>query len=171
MKLMHSSSGVLDVDVQIALSDDEEPPSSHELSLWAQTAYQASSDSLIDTEVTIRLVSEQEIQLLNRDYRQKDKVTNVLAFAFDMPAEFGGDALDEAADPIALLGDIVICHAVVVTEAEQQNKTVTDHYAHMVTHGVLHLCGYDHIDEQDALTMEALETTILATHGIANPYS
>lgn len=171
MKLMHSPSGELEVDVQIALNDDEEPPSSCELSLWAQAAYRASSEALIDTEVTIRLVSKQEIQSLNRDYRQKDKATNVLAFSFDMPSEFDGDGLDDSSAPIALLGDVVICHAVVVAEAEQQNKTVADHYAHMVTHGVLHLCGYDHIQEQDALSMEALETTILATHGIANPYS
>jgi len=72
--------------------------------------------------------------------------------------------------PLTLLGDVVICHSVVVAEAEQQNKKLEDHYAHIVTHGILHLCGYDHLNEQDATVMEALEINILAEHGIANPY-
>ena len=71
----------------------------------------------------------------------------------------------------ALLGDIVICHAVIRKESIEQNKSLEDHYAHMVTHGVLHLCGYDHIDESSAEQMEALEVEILAHSNIENPYT
>lgn len=162
---------LLEVDVQIALNDTtehDEPPSTQDISHWAYSAYSVSAENPTPSETTIRLVSEQEIKSLNNDYRQQDKPTNVLAFPFemsDMP-----ELVSSAEMPLNLLGDVVICHSVVAAEAKQQNKTLNDHYAHIVTHGILHLCGYDHIDEQDATTMEALEITILANHGIANPY-
>jgi len=169
---------LLEVDIQIALNDNassdcEEPPSAYDISHWALTAYSASSEKPVAGEATIRLVTEQEIQSLNNDYRQQDKPTNVLAFPFDMPDLSGLSNSIESSPtemPYTLLGDVVICHSVVAAEAKQQNKTLNDHYAHIVTHGILHLCGYDHIDEQDATTMEALEISILAQHGIANPY-
>ena len=167
---------LLDVDVQIALNEDmsgeqEEPPSADVLSFWAQAAYgaQAAYENVTsvetNAELTIRLVDQAEIRSLNRNYRQKDSATNVLAFPFEMPNE-----IDEQEMPLRLLGDIVICHSVLVAEAKSQDKTLLDHYAHIVTHGVLHLCGYDHIQENDATEMESLEITILAKHSIANPY-
>lgn len=161
----------LQVDVQIALEDNdaEEPPSPELITTWAQRAYQqvcATADHLksSSSEVTIRLVGESEMRSLNHQYRGKDSTTNVLSFPFEN--EFDGIA--EIA--LGLLGDVVICHAVIVNESQQQNKTAQHHYAHMVTHGILHLCGYDHQQTSEANAMEALETLILAQSGIANPY-
>ncbi|NNC98903.1 MAG: rRNA maturation RNase YbeY [Gammaproteobacteria bacterium] len=141
----------------------EEPPSSSLLTDWARAAY--ANVSTDPAEVTIRLVDKSEMRTLNRDYRGRDKATNVLSFPFRMEA---------GADPgldFSLLGDIVICHPVVRAEALTQQKSVADHYAHMVTHGMLHLCGYDHQQESDAQRMEALETRILEFSGIADPYT
>ncbi|MCN4144189.1 MAG: rRNA maturation RNase YbeY [Thiohalomonas sp.] len=116
-------------------------------------------------ELTIRIVNKDEMQSLNKSYRHKDKVTNVLSFPyeyfpFDPPAEV----------QLPLLGDLVICHDIVVEEAHQQNKTVEAHWAHMVVHGVLHLKGYDHIDDDKAQQMEALEIEILKKLTISDPY-
>ena len=157
------------VDTQNALSESEfpaaeQPPTAQQLSEWANSAYACVADK--SSEVTIRLVDESEITQLNRDYRYKDKPTNVLSFPFQ--TEFD-DALTDQAD-FNLLGDIVICHSVIVQEASQQSKSVIDHYAHMVVHGILHLCGYDHHDDVNAEKMEALETQVLAQQQIANPY-
>ncbi|MBT8114506.1 MAG: rRNA maturation RNase YbeY [Arenicella sp.] len=153
----------LDVDVQYAIDDSElnegeEPPGEFELAHWARAAYQSVADAA--SEVTIRLVDEPEITALNRKYRDKDQPTDVLSFAFEV-----GPDID-----VALLGDIVICHSVAVTEARQQQKTLFDHYAHLVTHGMLHLCGYDHELQDQAQKMESLEIELLASQGIANPY-
>ena len=91
--------------------------------------------ALEDTEVTIRIASENESQSLNKEYRGKDKPTNVLSFPFEAPAGLN----------IPLLGDLIICSDVVQQEAIQQNKRLLDHWAHMVIHGCLHLLGFDHI--------------------------
>ncbi|HET8817188.1 MAG TPA: rRNA maturation RNase YbeY, partial [Pseudidiomarina sp.] len=90
--------------------------------------------------------------------------TNVLSFPFadDLPA---GVSL-----PVLLLGDLVICAPVLAREAAAQGKTINAHWAHLVVHGTLHLLGYDHIDDDDADIMEALETTIMATLGFSDPY-
>lgn len=162
----------IEVEIQIALddcdsqeSDCEEPPSPHALCHWATAAYRAvASPSGQSMEVTLRIVAADEMQDLNKQYRGKNKTTNVLSFLFD-------NQFEEIAESLGgLLGDIVICHPVVVAEATQQNKSVQDHYAHMVTHGILHLCGFDHQDDEQALQMEALEANILAKHNIVNPY-
>ena len=137
-----------------------------QLSEWANLAYSQVSDK--PNEVTIRLVDEGEITQLNRDYRGKDKPTNVLSF----PVESDFDFIDQLEGDAGfnLLGDVIICHSVIVKEAKEQSKKVLDHYAHMVVHGILHLCGYDHQDEQEAEKMETLEVRILAVKQIANPY-
>ncbi|WDE10494.1 rRNA maturation RNase YbeY [Thalassomonas haliotis] len=113
-----------------------------------------------DFELTIRVVDSSESRQLNHQYRGKDKATNVLSFPFEVPE---GIALN-------LLGDLVICTDVVRLEASEQNKTLTAHWAHMVTHGCLHLLGYDHINDNEAIEMESLETEILAELGFNNPY-
>lgn len=113
-----------------------------------------------DTEVVIRLVDEAEIAELNSEYRHKSGPTNVLSFPFEAPP---GLQLD-------LLGDIVICAPVITQEAIAQNKLPEHHWAHITIHGLLHLLGYDHIQDQDAEQMEALEIEILKKLSIANPY-
>lgn len=166
-----SDNFTLDVDIQSALehetgsSDTEEPPSPDVLTRWAQLAYahvNQSNNSL--AELTIRLVGNNEMRELNSQYRSQDKTTNVLSFPLENEFPELGDI------DLCLLGDIIICHDVVVIEAIQQSKTVNDHYAHMVVHGVLHLLGYDHHGDQEAEQMEALEVTILTQDNIANPY-
>ncbi|MFC0047732.1 rRNA maturation RNase YbeY [Rheinheimera tilapiae] len=113
-----------------------------------------------DAEVTIRIVDETESQQLNFDYREKDKPTNVLSFPFQCPPGI----------ELPLLGDLVICAQVVAREAQEQQKTLQAHWAHMVVHGSLHLLGFDHINDADAEEMEAEEIQILQELGFANPY-
>ena len=116
-------------------------------------------------EVGLACVDHAESQQLNLNYRQKDKPTNVLSFPADIPADIL-PMLD--ARP---LGDLVICIPVVLQEAEQQQKTSQNHFAHLLVHGILHLLGYDHeLGEEEAEEMEALEIEILAKLGIGNPY-
>jgi len=110
--------------------------------------------------LSIRIVDEEEMQDLNRQFRHKDKPTNVLSFPCELAPEV----------ELNLLGDLVICAPVVAMEAEQQGKSVEAHWAHMVIHGCLHLLGFDHIHENDAIEMEALETAILAHLGFPPPY-
>ena len=108
-----------------------------------------------ETTLTIRIVDEAESQLLNNQYRKKNEPTNVLSFLIsDNP----------------LLGDIILCHSVIKKEALAQKKSIDDHYAHLVIHGYLHLIGFDHTKNDDALTMENKEIAILKKLGIKNPY-
>lgn len=166
-----SKGHVLTVDIQTALSEQEcaesdEPPSAEQLTSWARVAYDAVGNE--PNEVTIRLCDEVEITNLNREFRGKDKPTNVLSFPVELDDDIPAELYEEIG--AGLLGDIVICHCVIAQEAEQQQKTLNDHYAHMVTHGILHLCGYDHQDDVSAEEMESLETLVLAKNNIANPY-
>lgn len=163
------------VDFQNALSEQEnaevdEPPSLEQFVSWARSAYVDVKPIGCERpqEITIRLVDEAEIRDLNNAYRGKDRPTNVLSF----PTEMSDHAESEISQEMDadLLGDILICHAVIVREAAQQAKSVHDHYAHMTVHGLLHLCGHDHQDDLSAEQMEALETRILAQHNIADPY-
>ncbi|MGH8184312.1 MAG: rRNA maturation RNase YbeY [Rhodanobacteraceae bacterium] len=112
-------------------------------------------------ELSIRIVGTREGRVLNHRYRDKDYATNVLSFATELPRGITSP----------LLGDLVICAPVVAHEAREQGKPMHDHYAHLTVHGVLHLLGHDHQNERDAARMEALETRILASLGIADPYS
>ena len=98
---------------------------------------------------------------LNRYYRQRDYATNVLSFPADLPPAL----------KLPLIGDLVICAPVIVSEAQAQGKRLRDHYAHMTVHGVLHLLGHDHQTDEDAERMEALEARILAGLGITDPYA
>jgi probable rRNA maturation factor len=112
------------------------------------------------TEIAIVLVGESAARDLNRRYRGKDQATNVLSFPYE----------PEPHEKSALLGDLVICPAVVAREARAQRKRPRDHYAHLTIHGTLHLLGYDHERERDAQAMEAIERTVLARLGISDPY-
>ncbi len=146
----------IDIDLQLA-SDAELIPSLAEFQRWADHCLKGQLET---TELCIRVVDEPESQQLNLDYRGMDKPTNVLSFPFEAPP---GIALN-------LLGDLVICAPVVALEAQQQHKPLSHHWAHMVIHGILHLRGYDHIEDDDAQTMETLETQLLAGLDIADPY-
>lgn len=137
------------------------------ISSWVQAAlteacavYTEADLALPFTEaaLTIRLCDEAEGRELNHQYRQKDYATNVLTF------EYGIDT-----DGL-ISGDIIICLAVLEKEALEQQKPFLHHAAHLCVHGVLHALGYDHIDEEDAEDMEALEVDILAQLAIPNPY-
>ncbi|MDP6688091.1 MAG: rRNA maturation RNase YbeY [Alphaproteobacteria bacterium] len=114
-------------------------------------------------EVGVTLTDDDEMRRLNRDYRQSDKATNVLSFVGD-----SGDG--PAHGGLLLLGDIVLAHGVVGGEAGAQGKSLHDHYCHLLVHGTLHLLGMDHMDENEAQTMEAREVAILADMSISNPY-
>ena len=118
-----------------------------------------------DSDVAIQLVDAAEGQAMNQQYRGKDYATNVLSFPADLP-----EGLPEDFD-FPQLGDLVICAPVVAREAAEQGKALGDHYAHLTIHGVLHLLGFDHVEEAEAEEMEALERQILASLGIADPYA
>nr|WP_300313564.1 rRNA maturation RNase YbeY [Halomonas sp.] len=147
------------VDRQVATAATDLPDQAS-LERWVNAVLTRHPDQQ-DAELTIRFVDNDESQSLNRDYRGKDKPTNVLSFPFEAP-----EGLE-----LPLLGDLIICHSVVALEATEQDKTLTQHYAHMVIHGTLHLLGYDHIEDDEAEHMEGLEREILAGLGIADPYA
>lgn len=136
-------------------------PSDEKLQLWVNTALETAG-FMKAAEVTLRFTTNEEVQTLNRDFRDKDKPTNVLSFPFEVP-EF-------LQDEEPTLGDIIIAMPVIEDEAKEQQKTVEDHLAHMTIHGTLHLLGFDHIDDEEAEEMESLEIQILAKLGIRNPY-
>ncbi|MBN57048.1 MAG: rRNA maturation RNase YbeY [Thalassolituus sp.] len=150
------------LDVQLAESIEHlgTLPSEEQLSLWASTALQGRTE-FEEPELTIRLTDDEESQALNSEYRGKDKPTNVLSFPFEMPPGI----------PLELLGDLIICVGVVEQEAKEQEKTTEAHWAHMVIHGCLHLLGYDHIKDDEAEEMEALERDLLASLGYPDPYA
>lgn len=149
---------MLELDLQIA-SDAGNLPSEAQFRTWCELALRQRS---ADSELTIRLVDEAEGRELNHTYRQRDYATNVLSFPADVPVGL----LD-----IPLLGDLVICAPVVEREALEQNKPAHAHWAHMVIHGCLHLLGYDHIEDEEAEEMEALERELLAELGLPDPYA
>ncbi|MCC4264978.1 rRNA maturation RNase YbeY [Oceanimonas baumannii] len=145
------------LDLQIACDEAPGLPAEQDIETWLAAALEGERD---ETEVTVRLVDEAESQELNRDYRGKDKPTNVLSFPFEAPPGV----------ELPLLGDLVICRQVVEREAAEQNKPLQAHWAHMVVHGCLHLLGFDHIKDDEADIMEAREIRILARLGMDNPY-
>ena len=132
-------------------------PASTRMSEWASAVM---ADRVEDSELVIRVVGIEESSALNQQYRKKKGPTNVLSFSYEK-----SDTV-----PLETFGDLVICASVVEKEAAEQKKSLDAHWAHMIVHGVLHLLGYDHIEEADALEMEALEQAILGGIGFPNPY-
>jgi len=136
-------------------------PGDDELGEWADAAYCATEPGGGALALTLRLVDEGEARDLNRRYRGRGYATNVLSFPLR-----SGDGIDTG-----LLGDVVICPAVLSREAREQGKAVAAHCAHLVVHGVLHCCGHEHESAAGAARMEALEREILAEFGFADPYT
>ncbi|GAA5130554.1 rRNA maturation RNase YbeY [Thalassotalea piscium] len=147
----------IELDLQIA-STAENLPSEAEFLAWVTCALKQYKKPF---ELTIRIVDVEESQQLNAQYRQQDKPTNVLSFPFEVPEEVD----------LNLIGDLVICAGIVNKEAIEQGKTDKAHWAHMVIHGCLHLLGFDHIDDNDAKEMEALEISLLSQLNINDPYA
>lgn len=148
----------LDLSVQYACNRDG-VPSRVEFRRWLRAAEPGAA------RITVRIVDEDEARELNRDYRGKDYATNVLTFAYgegdDMPLPEG----------LPLMGDLVLCRQVVEREAVEQGKALDAHYAHLSVHGMLHLQGFDHLEDAEADDMEARERQILAGLGYADPYA
>lgn len=118
-------------------------------------------------ELSISLTDDANIQSLNHEYRGKDKPTNVLSFP--QIADWSADS-DDLDGPVLLMGDIVVALETIEREAREQDKSLENHFIHMLIHSFLHLLGYDHEEEEEAEAMEATEIHILAGIGIKNPY-
>lgn len=147
------------VNLQIA-STSKNFPNRFQIQRWVTKALEYRLDT---AELCIRIVDENESQALNSRYRNKHYPTNVLSFPSELPEEI------QLENP--LLGDLIICAPIIEKEAEQQQKTLEAHWAHMIIHGILHLLGYDHIEDKEAEVMETIEITLLQTLGFANPYA
>jgi len=132
-------------------------PDEQQIQLWVDTALEEIER---DTEIVVRIVDESESAELNEQYRHKQGATNILSFPVEIP-----EGID-----LNLLGDLVICAPVLEQEALQQNKILAHHWAHIIMHGVLHLLGYDHLDDQQAEKMESKEIALLQKLNIPNPY-
>lgn len=150
------------VQVEVSISDElseaqaKHVPTPKQFQTWCSAAYGKSESASID----IRIVDNDESQALNRKYRGKDKPTNVLSFPMEIPFDVG----------VNVLGDMAIAVDVVEQEAKEQDKSPQAHWAHMTVHGVLHLLGYDHLEDEEAESMEQLEREILAQLGYSDPY-
>lgn len=136
---------------------------------FARTAYAGWTSEPQTVELAIRLTADEEVHTLNRQYRQKDKPTNVLSFPMIQP-----DLLDTVTqnsdDGEVLLGDIVLAHGVCAAEAAEREISLEDHATHLIVHGCLHLLGYDHQGDAEAEAMEAIERDALAALGLHDPY-
>lgn len=144
------------IEVQVVFSSPGQPDKA-QIQRWVDAALQ---DYNRDTEVVVRIVDVHESAQLNKQYRHKPGPTNILSFPADIPESIG----------LNLLGDLVVCAPVVEREALEQQKHLTHHWAHIIIHGVLHLLGYDHIEDDEAEEMENREINILQTLNISNPY-
>lgn len=147
---MKNASNRLNLSVQYACNR-EGLPLRADFVRWARAALVGGG------EVTIRLVEADEGQSLNNEYRGKDYATNVLSFPYEI-------------EPVTQ-GDLVICPSVVAREALEQGKPLEAHYAHLTVHGMLHLQGWDHEDDDEAQDMEDQEREILAALGYPDPYA
>lgn len=145
------------LDIQSA-STSEDAPDEQSIKRWVGAVIDSNQG---DTELSVRIVDEPEGKLLNETYRGTSGATNVLSFPFE----------NQTPEPLPLIGDIVVCAPIVEREAQQQNKDLNAHWAHMIIHGVLHLLGYDHQNDSEAAVMEGLETEIMQKLGFPPPYA
>jgi len=157
----NSFSMIYPVTLQLFSSKIQNIPSDTKLKYWVSTALHHHFPAT-PVEVHLNVVDEAEIQKLNQTYRHKNKPTNVLAFPSDLPKAI----FDEK----PLLGDIILCASIIEKESKEQNKSLDAHWAHIVIHGTLHLLGYDHVQDDEALIMENFEITLLKSLGFSNPY-
>lgn len=144
-----------EIDIQFVTHKD--CPTETEIQHWAITTLSKLEKNGI---LVIRIVDEAEMISLNHQFRKKNKPTNVLSFSCQLPPSIKGD----------ILGDIVICAPVVAQEAEEQQKPLIAHWAHMIVHGLLHLLGHDHENDEEATLMENEEVAILRELGFSDPY-
>jgi probable rRNA maturation factor len=140
-------------------TDDNDVPTDDQFTQWVMLA---TNDFAVSGDININIVSRDEIQQMNAQFRHKNKPTNVLSFPFEA---FPGIPVAEA-----IIGDIAICASVVKQEAEEQQKPLIAHWAHLCIHGVLHLLGFDHQTDEEALKMETIEINLLKQLGYPNPY-
>lgn len=147
-----------DSDLWNALPEAEAVASAAVRAAFAEAALQA----LPEAELALTLADDERVRALNAEWRGQDKPTNVLTF----PAVEPGETADAA-----MLGDVILAFESVSREAAEQDKSLADHFAHLVVHGVLHLFGHDHLEESEAEAMEAIETRALARIGVADPYA
>ncbi|WP_225629918.1 MULTISPECIES: rRNA maturation RNase YbeY [Cysteiniphilum] len=138
-------------------------PDEDKLNTWAE--YTLKFLNKAQAIISIEVVNSDEMQHYNNNYRAKDKPTNILSFPFEAPPGLPKDNETEH-----FLGDLIICPEVLQKEAKEQHKLLDAHWCHILIHGILHLVGYDHIDEEDALEMESIEIALLAELGVDNPY-
>lgn len=144
------------IDIENVSSIDS-IPNEKSIIKWVKPALEKKNKN---AEICLRIVDIDEAQYLNKEWRNKDSATNVLSFPV-------GETIEHAPN---LLGDIVICATIVEEEAKQQEKDSEAHWAHLIIHGILHLQGYDHLDDDEAAIMEKKEIDILSKNGFANPY-
>ncbi len=144
------------IEIQTIFNSKGQPDQEH-IQQWVDAALEGFNQ---DTEIVVRIVDEQESAELNEQYRHKSGPTNILSFPVEIPEGI----------ELNLLGDLVVCAPVLEKEALEQHKTLTDHWAHIIVHGVLHLLGYDHLDDEEAELMENKEIAILKQLTIKNPY-
>jgi probable rRNA maturation factor len=148
-----SSKPALSLSLQFADKTHRDLLPRHKVARWIKAALAVDG---IDGEITVRIVGEEEGRALNRDFRQRDYATNVLTF-------------DYTQEPV-VTADLVVCAPVIEREAQAQNKTLEEHYAHMLVHGTLHAQGFDHLVDDEAVAMESQERQIMAALGFADPY-
>ncbi|MDR4308205.1 rRNA maturation RNase YbeY [Chelatococcus sambhunathii] len=149
---------VRDSELWTILSDAEATVAAAVAAAFAEAGLVA----LPEAELAVTLADDARVRALNAEWREKDKPTNVLTFPAVEP--------DETADA-PMLGDVILAFETVEREAREEGRTLSDHVSHLVVHGVLHLFGYDHLEDDEAEEMEAIETRALARLGVADPYA
>ena len=172
---MPMRAGVIDVELDIGLPWGSSNFGQSEVEKAVDAAVRFAAilelaDPVVPMSVSVKLSDDAEVHALNREWREKDKPTNVLSFPM-----LDDDEIDALLDgtynaPEIMLGDIILAYETCAAEAEEKHISVADHATHLVIHGMLHLLGHDHVDDEEAEAMEALEVKALASMGLHNPY-
>lgn len=152
------------IEIKINNPDKLYHPSSNKLKLWIKNSLNSLKIKIAI--VNIQILGFQEMQSYNFRYRAQNKATNILSFPFEILPGMPKNCKD-----IYFLGDLIICPEILYTEAKKQHKLLDNHWCHILIHGLLHLIGYNHIEESDANEMEKMEIYLLEKFGISNPYT